>query len=123
MNYPSEISVDVTAPVGVTMHGPTREHVDGDPYQDDPRVVMPFNGMSPSGDVEGEGVYANYGAPQDFKKLEDLKVDVPGKIALGRDGENFRGGKAVAAEEHGAAGVRIYPDAVHDAGRRGDRDR
>src|SRR6058998_2650942 len=53
MNYPSEISVDVTAPVGVTMHGPTREHVDGDPYQDDPRVVMPFNGMSPSGDVEG----------------------------------------------------------------------
>ena len=31
MNYPSEISVDVTAPPGVTMHGPTREHVDGDP--------------------------------------------------------------------------------------------
>src|SRR6266566_9692604 len=29
LNYPSEISVDVTAPVGVTMHGPTREHVDG----------------------------------------------------------------------------------------------
>src|ERR1041384_8672566 len=51
MNYPVEISVDLTAPTGVEMHGPTREHVDGDPFQDDPRVVMPFTGMSPSGDV------------------------------------------------------------------------
>src|SRR5207248_4672353 len=33
-NYPLEISVDVTAPAGVTLHGPTREHVDDDPYQD-----------------------------------------------------------------------------------------
>ena len=54
MNYPAEISVDITAPAGVEMHGPTREHVDGDPYDGDPRVVMPFSGMSPSGDVEAE---------------------------------------------------------------------
>ncbi len=121
MNYPSEISVDVTAPVGVTMHGPTREHVDGDPYQDDPRVVMPFNGMSPSGDVEGEVVYANYGSPQDFKKLEDLKVDVRGKIVLVRYGENFRGVKAFVAQEHGAAGVLIYSDPADDGWRRGDK--
>jgi len=121
MNYPSEISVDVTAPVGVTMHGPTREHVDGDPYQDDPRVVMPFNGMSPSGDVEGEVVYANYGSPQDFKKLEDLKVDVRGKIVLVRYGENFRGVKAFVAQEHGAAAVLIYSDPADDGWRRGDK--
>ena len=68
-NYPVEISVDVTAPAGVKMHGPTREHVEGDPFQDDPRVVMPFNGMSPSGDVEAEVVYANYGSPEDFESL------------------------------------------------------
>src|ERR1017187_1905753 len=37
--------------------GPTREHVEGDPYQDDPRVVMPFNGSSGSGDVTAEVVY------------------------------------------------------------------
>src|SRR5947207_165836 len=121
MNYPTEISVDVTAPEGVTMHGPTREHVDGDPYQDDPRVVMPFNGMSPSGDVEGEVVYANYGSPQDFKKLEDLKVDVRGKIVLVRYGENFRGVKAFVAQEHGAAGVLIYSDPADDGWRRGDK--
>src|SRR5476649_1124146 len=30
INYPLEISVDITAPAGVEMHGPTREHVDGD---------------------------------------------------------------------------------------------
>ena len=70
MNYPSEISVDLTAPTGVEMHGPTREHVDGDPFQDDPRVVMPFTGMSPSGDVEADVVYANYGSQDDFEKLE-----------------------------------------------------
>ena len=70
MNYPVEISVDITAPAGVEMHGPTREHVDGDPYDGDPRVVMPFSGMSPSGDAEAEVVYANYGTPEDFEKLE-----------------------------------------------------
>ena len=69
INYPAEISVDLTAPAGVEMHGPTREHVDNDPFQDDPRVVMPFNGMSPSGDVEADVVYANYGTPEDFEKL------------------------------------------------------
>src|SRR5881227_3476102 len=121
MNYPIEISVDVTAPVGVTMHGPTREHVDGDPYQDDPRVVMPFNGMSPSGDVEGEVVYANYGAPQDFKKLEDLKIDVRGKIVLVRYGENYRGVKSFVAQEHGAAGVLIYSDPMDDGYFKGDK--
>ena len=67
MNYPAEISVDITAPPGVKMHGPTREHVDGDPYDKDPRVVLPFSGMSPSGDVEAEVVYANYGTAEDFE--------------------------------------------------------
>src|SRR5438105_14536728 len=60
MNYPAEISVDVSAPRDVKMHGPTREHVDDDPYQDDPRVVLPYSGMSPSGDREADVVYANY---------------------------------------------------------------
>jgi N-acetylated-alpha-linked acidic dipeptidase len=39
LNYPAEIRVDMTEPPGVEMHGPHREHVDDDPYQDDPRVV------------------------------------------------------------------------------------
>ena len=121
INYPVEISIDVTAPAGVEMHGPTREHVEGDPYDGDPRVVMPFNGMSPSGDAEADVVYANYGTPEDFEKLEKLKVDVRGKIVLVRYGQNFRGVKEFIAQEHGAAGVIIYSDPFDDGWRRGDK--
>jgi N-acetylated-alpha-linked acidic dipeptidase len=121
INYPSEISVDLTAPTGVEMHGPTREHVDGDPFQDDPRVVMPFTGMSPSGDVEADVVYANYGSPDDFEKIEKMKIDVRGKIVLVRYGQNFRGVKAFVAQERGAAGVIIYSDPADDGWRRGDK--
>jgi N-acetylated-alpha-linked acidic dipeptidase len=121
INYPSEISVDLTAPPGVAMHGPTREHVEGDPGDADPRVVMPFNGMSPSGDIEADVVYANYGTPDDFEKLDKLKVDVRGKIVLVRYGQNFRGVKVFVAQEHGAAGVIIYSDPADDGWRRGDK--
>ncbi len=113
MNYPAEISVDVTAPAGVTMHGPTRERVDGDPYQDDPRVVMPFNSMSPSGDVEAEVVYANYGSPDDFQEARAdenrcarqnragaLRAKLPGSKSIrgagtrrGRCADLFRSGR------------------------------
>src|SRR6059058_181357 len=114
MNYPGEISVDMTAPDGITMHGPSREHIADDPFQDDPRVVVPYNAMSPSGDVEAEVVYANYGSPQDFHKLEQLKVDVRGKVILVRYGQNFRGVKTFVAEERGAAAVLIYSDPADD---------
>ncbi|MGH9538308.1 MAG: M28 family metallopeptidase [Terriglobales bacterium] len=121
MNYPTEISVDVTQPSDVIMHGPSRERVNGDPYQDDPRVVLPFNSMSPSGDVEADVVYANYGSPDDFQKLEQMRIDVRGKIVLVRYGQNFRGVKAFVAQEHGAAGVLIYSDPADDGWRHGDK--
>ncbi len=121
LNYPADISVDITAPEGVNMHGPTREHVEGDPFQDDPRVITPYNGQSPSGDVEAEVVYANYGTPEDFKKLEDMKIDVRGKIVIMRYGANFRGVKVLLAQEHGAAGVLIYSDPYDDGWRQGDK--
>jgi N-acetylated-alpha-linked acidic dipeptidase len=120
MNRPAEISVSVTAPPNVKMNGPSREHVSSDPFQDDPRILPAFNGSSPSGDAEAEVVYANYGTPADFKKLEDLKVDVRGKIVIVRYGENFRGVKSFVAEEHGAAAVLIYSDPWDDGYFRGD---
>jgi len=121
MNYPAEISLDVTGPPGVIMHGPTRERVNGDPYQDDPRVVTPFSSLSPSGDVEAEVIYANYASPDDFQKLEQMKIDVRGKIILVRYGKNFRGVKALVAQEHGAAGLLIYSDPADDGWRQGDK--
>jgi len=120
LNYPAEIRVDMTEPPGVEMHGPQREHVDDDPFQDDPRVVTPYNGMSPSGDAEAEVVYANYGSPADFDKLKEMNVGVRGKIVVVRYGENFRGVKAFVAQERGAAGVIIYSDPKDDGYYRGD---
>ncbi|HZQ21300.1 MAG TPA: M28 family metallopeptidase [Terriglobales bacterium] len=120
INYPAEISVDVTAPDGVQMHGPQREHVDGDPFEDDPRVVTAYNGMSPSGDVEADVVYANYGTPEDFQKLDQMKVNVRGSIVIVRYGQNFRGVKAFIAQERRAAGLIIYSDPKDDGFFRGD---
>src|SRR5947207_14067585 len=66
LSFPEEVSVDVIAPADVKMHGPSREHVDDDPYQDDPRVLPPYNAYSPSGDAEAEVVYVNFGSPQEI---------------------------------------------------------
>lgn len=121
LNLPKEIRVTATDASGkVLMTGPTREHVDGDPFDKDPRVVMPFNGSSPSGDITAEVVYANYGRPEDFKKLDDLGISVKGKIVLVRYGGNFRGVKVYIAQEHGAAGVIIYSDPYDDGYYKGD---
>jgi len=120
INYPKEVSVDVTAPAGVKMHGPSPEHVSSDPYQDDPRVTPAFNGSSTDADLEAEVVYANYGSPADFKKLKELGIDVRGKIVITRYGGNFRGVKVYVAEENGAAGVIIYSDPIDDGYFKGD---
>ncbi len=122
LNLPTEIKVTATDASGkVLMTGPTREHVEGDPFQDDPRVVNAFNGSSPSGDVTADVVYANYGRPEDFKKLDDLGISVKGKIVLTRYGGNFRGVKVYIAQERGAAGVIIYSDPADDGYFRGDK--
>jgi N-acetylated-alpha-linked acidic dipeptidase len=120
LNLPREILVEATAPAGLKMHGPTREHVEGDPFQDDPRVVMPFNSSSPSGEVEAEVVYANYARPEDFSKLKQMGIDVRGKIVIARYGQNFRGVKALTAQQAGAAALIIYSDPIDDGYFRGD---
>jgi N-acetylated-alpha-linked acidic dipeptidase len=120
LSFPQEVSIEVTAPANVKMHGPGREHVEGDPYDDDPRILPAFNAYSPSGDVEADVVYANYGAPQDYKQLEAQKIDVRGKLVIVRYGGNYRGVKSLVAQEHGAAGVIIYSDPIDDGYYRGD---
>jgi N-acetylated-alpha-linked acidic dipeptidase len=82
-------------------------------------VVVGYNAYSPSGDVTGELVYANYGLPDDYEKLAELGVDVRGKIVIVRYGESFRGVKAKVAEEHGAKGLIIYSDPEDDGFVRG----
>jgi N-acetylated-alpha-linked acidic dipeptidase len=121
MNQPKTVRVEAYDSSGkLLMSGPTREHVDGDPYQDDPRVVMPFSGSSGSGDVTAEVVYANYGRLEDFDHLAAQHIDLRGKIVLVRYGANFRGVKVYLAEQRGAVGVLIYSDPHDDGYYKGD---
>ncbi|HKD84756.1 MAG TPA: M28 family metallopeptidase [Terriglobales bacterium] len=121
MALPLDIRVDVVAPENVVMHGPSPERVSDDPFQKDPRILPAFNEYSPSGEVTADVVYANYGRADDFKKLEEMGVDVKGKIVIVRYGEIFRGVKVFLAEQHGAAGVIIYSDPIDDGYFKGDK--
>jgi N-acetylated-alpha-linked acidic dipeptidase len=120
MNTPAEISVTITRPSPSRVVGPHPENVPGDPYENDSRVVMPFSGYSPSGDVEGDVVYANYGRPEDFDRLALEHIDVRGKIVVVRYGQNFRGVKSFVAEQRGAAAVILYSDPIDDGFFKGD---
>ena len=121
MNWPKVVRVQAYDPNGnLLMTGPTREHVKGDPYDNDPRIIMPFNASSGSGDVTADVVYANYGRLQDFNELAKEHIDVRGKIVICRYGANFRGVKVYLAEQRGAAGVLLYSDPRDDGYYRGD---
>ncbi|RRA49879.1 glutamate carboxypeptidase [Acidipila sp. EB88] len=122
LNHPGEQHLTVLGKDGkVLLQGPTPEHVSSDPFQDDPRVLPGFNSSSASGDVTAPVVYANYGTPADFARLDELGISVRGKLVLVRYGTNYRGVKAFVAQEHGAAGVLIYSDPADDGYARGDK--
>jgi N-acetylated-alpha-linked acidic dipeptidase len=120
LNWPKEVRVQAYASGRLLMTGPTREHVSHDPYQDNPKIIMPFNGSSGSGDVTAPVVYANYGRLEDFNKLDAEHIDLRGKIVIVRYGANFRGVKVYLAEQRGAVGVLIYSDPQDDGYYRGD---
>ncbi len=121
LDWPKVVRVEAYDEAGhLLMSGPTREHVNGDPGQDNPRVVMPFNSSSGSGDVTGDVVYANYGRLEDFDELAAKHIDLHGKIVICRYGANFRGVKVYLAEQRGAAGVLLYSDPQDDGYYKGD---
>ncbi|MGO9325204.1 MAG: M28 family metallopeptidase [Terracidiphilus sp.] len=121
LDYPKVVRVEAWDEAGhQLMTGPTREHVNSDPDQDNPRIVMPYNSSSGSGDVTAQAVYANFCRKEDFDELAAQHIDVHGKIVLCRYGSNFRGVKVYLAELHGAAGVLIYSDPQDDGYYKGD---
>jgi N-acetylated-alpha-linked acidic dipeptidase len=74
-----------------------------------------FHGYSPSGNVRGSMVFANYGRPQDFEALEEAGITIDGTIVLVRYGQCFRGLKVMNAQQRGAADDgygqgEVYPD-------------
>ena len=120
MGLPLDVRVDIVEPEDVVLHGPSPERVSDDPFQKDPRILPAFNEYSANGEVTADVVYANYGRPEDFKKLQDMGVDLKGKIVIVRYGENFRGVKPYLAAQYGAAGVIIYSDPWDDGYFKGD---
>ena len=74
--------------------------VPNDPSSSHPKITPLFNGYSPSGDVTGMVVYANYGLPNDYEDLKKAGVDVKGKIVIVRYGNSFRGVKAKIGRAH-----------------------
>ncbi len=115
--YPTEVHVDVVAPKGVSLHGPSTEHAGS---QMDKRAIVAFNAYSAPADLQAEVVYANYGRPEDFDTLAQMTVDVRGKIVLVRYGETYRGVKPYVAQQRGAAGVILYSDPQQDGYFQGD---
>ena len=116
---PKEVKVDLVEPF--KREGPTPEGGwgwDKDSY--DASVVAAYNAFSPSGEVTARVVYANYGLPEDYRRLKELGINVNGKIVLVRYGKCFRGVKAYVAEENHAAALLLYSDPADDGFRQGD---
>ncbi|GAA4241671.1 hypothetical protein GCM10022254_71430 [Actinomadura meridiana] len=111
LSRPERVKVEMTAPQHATLpvkekKRPWQKHFD--------EVIPGHNGMSPSGNIQGEVVYANYGRPEDFALLEKNGISVKGKIVLIRYGAVFRGIKPREASRRGAKGVLIYSDPADD---------
>jgi N-acetylated-alpha-linked acidic dipeptidase len=117
--WPQEISVTMTAPI--RYEATLKEAaMPGDPDTAlDPGPT--YLGMSASGDVTGELVYASSGNPADYDWLESHGINVRGKIALVRYSVpySYRGYKAQVAEQRGVKALLIYSDPQEDGYRKG----
>lgn len=113
LNHPKHVSLKLVAPIEEELK--LRE----EPYEVDKDSTQAgmfpaFHGYGASGKAAGQVVYANYGSPADFARLETMGISLEGKIALVRYGGLFRGLKVKEAQDRGALGVLIYSDPRDD---------
>ena len=80
----------------------------------DAGALPSYNAYSADGNVTAELVYVNYGIPEDYERLEELGIEVAGKIVIAKYGRSWRGIKPKLAWEHGAVGCIIYSDPKED---------
>jgi N-acetylated-alpha-linked acidic dipeptidase len=121
LSYPEEITVEIVEPV----HYRASLREDGyscDEESSDSQVSIGFNAYSASGEVTAPLVYAHGGSPEDYDKLDEMGVDIRGKVALVRYSMpySYRGCKAFTAQKRGAAGLLIYSDPMEDGYMKGD---
>ncbi len=119
MPTPLELSVELLAPeryVAKLAEPPIGEDKDSS----DAGQLPAYNAYSPDGDVTAQVVYVNYGMPADYEKLDEMGIDVDGKIVLARYMGGWRGIKPKVAAERGAVGCLIYSDPADDGFYKGD---
>lgn len=107
LSYPKEIAVTLLQPEQRNLR--IRENEDFHPD-----ALIPFNAYSPSGDVTAEVVFANFGFSDDYATLQEMGVDVRGKIVIARYGKGYRGLKVRDATAAGAVGMILYSDPIDD---------
>lgn len=115
--------------VAVTIVEPAEQRLtlkeDGYPVDKDSyaaEVGLTYMGMSASGDVTAQVIYAHCGNPEDYDWLEANGIDPRGKIAIVRYSVpySYRGFKAWEAERRGVAALIVYSDPQEDGYRKGD---
>ncbi len=118
--WPREVKIEMIAP---TRYQATLKE---DAFPQDPQTTadagITYLGMSASGDVTGELVYASSGNPADYDSLEAHGIDLKGKIALVRYSVpySYRGFKALTAEKRGLKAMLVYSDPAQDGFVKGD---
>jgi N-acetylated-alpha-linked acidic dipeptidase len=120
LSYPRQVSLAVVAPVSRRLANP-EPPIPGDPEtrSSDPMTRLPWNGYSPSADLTRGVIYVNYGRPEDYDRLEKMRVSVRGQVVLARYFQGYRGGKSLEAEKRGASTVIVYSDPAEDGASQG----
>jgi len=120
--YPDHVSVEMLQPIDFK---PTLIEdgydVDKDSWASD-EVGITYLGMSASGDVTAEVIYAFSGNPEDYDWLESQGIDPAGKIAIVRYSlpYSYRGFKAWEAQRRGVKALILYSDPMEDGYRKGE---
>ena len=119
--WPRKIAVSMVEPVEWTASLTEDSYkVDKDSYA--VGADLTYLGMSASGDITADVIYAHSGNPEDYDWLEAQGIDPRGKIAIVRYSNpySYRGFKAWEAQRRGVAALIIYSDPNDDGYRRGE---
>lgn len=119
--FPREVKVTMLEPF--EFEASLREdgyEVDKDSWSSD--IGLTYLGMSASGDVTAEVIYANSGNPADYDWLESQGIDPEDKIAIVRYSMpySYRGFKAWEAQRRGVKALIIYSDPAEDGYKKGE---
>ena len=118
LSYPRSAKIEIVGERGVAL-GRGEEPIAADPDTAIPEAAIPWNAYAPSGEVTGEIVYVNRGAPEDYDRLAKMGVEVRGRVVLARYFGGYRGGKSLEAEKRGALALLVFSDPIDDGAARG----